>query len=169
MLIAHLPAGYLLGRLVQNGQNSKGFALMGAAILGNIAPDFDMLYFHFIDGRATHHHDYFTHWPLFWVAVGVSLLAGTYMFRRRSMNLALLFCIGTMMHMVMDSIAAPIHWLMPFSPQTFELVTVPATHQNWIWSFVLHWTFLLEIAICVLALVVFLRAKKTSLEKGSVM
>lgn len=130
MLIAHLPAGYLLGRFAQKSQNSKSFALMGPAVLGNTAPDIDMLYFHFIDGRRTPHHDYFTHWPLFWLAVGVSLLAGTYMFRRRSVKLALLFFTGTMIHMIMDSVAAPIHWLAPFSDLTIELVAVPATNKS---------------------------------------
>jgi inner membrane protein len=167
MLIAHLPAGYLLGRFAQCQLSSKSFTLMGASILGNMAPDFDMLYFHFIDARTTPHHDYFTHWPLFWLAVGASLVATTCLSRRASVVLAMLFFIGTMMHMIMDSVAAPIHWLAPFSNMTVELVTVPATSSNWIISFVYHWTFLIEIAIWVLALTVFLSGKKTSLEKSN--
>ena len=166
MLIAHLPAGYFLGRYAQDRQKSQSSTLMGAAILGNMVPDFDMLYFHFIDGRRTPHHDYITHWPLFWLVVGAALLAATYLFRRGGVMLALLFFTGTMMHMIMDSVAAPIHWLAPLSNMSIELVAVPASSENWIISFVYHWTFLIEIAICVSAVSVFLTGKKTSLEKS---
>jgi inner membrane protein len=169
MLIAHLPSGYLLGFVAKLVRPISSRAIMTAAVLGAMMPDMDMIYFHLIDGRRTHHHDYVTHLPLFWVAVFLFLSLVCLITKRLPFVAVLVFSLGAMLHMVLDSIAAPIHWLMPFSPQTFELVAVPATYQNWIWSFVLHWTFLLEIGIWGLASVVFLRAKKTSLEKGSVM
>jgi hypothetical protein len=147
MLIAHLPSGYLLGAFAQRRVPAQASAIMAAAIFGSLAPDFDMLYFHLIDGRRTHHHDYITHWPLFWLAAGLVLAAAALIFRRHWLPLALVFSAGTMLHMAMDTVAAPIRWLAPFSEVTMELVAIPKIHPNWIVSFVLHWTFLLEIAI----------------------
>ncbi len=155
MLIAHLPSGYLLGAVSQRLVKARTKALMAAALLGSVAPDFDMLYFHLIDGRRTPHHDYFTHWPFFWFAMFAALLLASRLSPRVQVPVVASFSAGTLMHMALDSIAAPIHWLMPFDDLAVELVTVPAAYSNWIWSFVLHWTFALEITICLSALLVF--------------
>jgi inner membrane protein len=56
-----------------------------------------------------------------------------------------------LLHMVLDSIAAEILWLKPFSDFEVNLVEVPARYDWWVWSFVLHWTFLLELAIVLAA------------------
>ncbi|WP_295048142.1 hypothetical protein [uncultured Paracoccus sp.] len=56
-----------------------------------------------------------------------------------------------MLHVILDSIAAGIGWLQPFSDLQFNLVAVPAGRSWWVWNFVLHWTFLLELALCVWA------------------
>jgi inner membrane protein len=151
MLIAHLPSGYLLGALAQKLAKSKSRTIITAALFGSVAPDLDMLYFHLFDGRRTNHHDYFTHWPLFWLAVTLALVVTALVTRKMSLPVVTAFSAGTLLHMVMDSVAAPIHWLMPFNTMTVELVTIPARYSNWIWSFVLHWTFLLEIGICLSA------------------
>jgi inner membrane protein len=167
LLIAHLPFGYLLGAVSQSLAKARTRAIMAAALFGSVAPDLDMLYFHLIDERRTNHHDYFTHWPFFWLAVGAVLLMIAYLFNRPRISTALAFSLGTMLHMVMDSIAAPIHWLMPFDARAVELVTVPAAYSNWIWSFVLHWTFALEIAICVTALVLFAYRRRATARKNA--
>jgi inner membrane protein len=70
MLIAHLPAGYILGTFARNRWPGRS-GVMAAAMLGSVFPDIDMLYFHFVDGRQTHHHAYITHWPLFWAVAGL--------------------------------------------------------------------------------------------------
>ena len=155
MLIAHLPSGYLLGAVSQRLAKTKTRTLMAAALFGSVAPDFDMLYFYLFDGRRTHHHTYFTHWPLFWLAIFAVLLLASRRSPKVQVPVAAAFSAGTMLHMVLDSIAAPMHWLMPFDDHMIELVTIPAAYANWIWSFVLHWTFVLEIAICLSALLVF--------------
>jgi inner membrane protein len=46
-----------------------------------------------------------------------------------------------------------ISWLYPFVDYDLSLFTVPATRDFWVWSFVFHWSFLLEITIVVAALV----------------
>ncbi len=64
MLIAHLPAGYLLGSAAR--QRSAAPGIMIVALIGSVLPDFDMVYF-FLTGGKVHHHDYVSHWPLFWL------------------------------------------------------------------------------------------------------
>ena len=147
MLIAHLPSGYILATLARRRVGPKPL-MMAAALIGAIAPDLDMLYFHLVDGGKTHHHTFISHWPLFWLASGaVSLALGRWLAPRYLPALGMFFA-AAMLHMVLDSIAAPIFWLMPFDATPIELVKVPAVYGNWVLSFVLHWTFLLEIAIC---------------------
>ncbi|MER2533621.1 MAG: metal-dependent hydrolase [Rhizobiaceae bacterium] len=149
MLIAHLPAGYLVGRLMERAApGARG--LMAAALVGSVVPDFDMAYFYFVDGGRTHHHKFFTHWPLFWLVV--STVAVTASSLRPSLRPAVVAAsLSVMLHMILDSVAAPMWWLMPFSDQRIELFPVPATFSDWRLSFVTHWTFLVELAICVTA------------------
>lgn len=147
MLIAHLPSGYILGRLVRRRWREPSGVLI-AAMAGSIIPDIDMLYFQFVDGGRTHHHAYITHWPLFWAMAGLLSLAVGSWRARPYLPATGAFFAGALLHMVLDTMASPISWLMPFDRQAFELVTVPARHKNWIVSFVLHWTFAVELLIC---------------------
>ena len=65
MLTAHLPSGYILARHWLNRWPSVHVRLMLlAGVVGAVVPDLDMLWFHLVDNRQTHHHRYFTHWPL---------------------------------------------------------------------------------------------------------
>jgi inner membrane protein len=160
MLIAHVPAGYLLGAAAQRMAGANGRSIMLAALLGSMTPDFDMLYFHLIDGRQTHHHHYFTHWPVFWLTLALALTFVSVLLRRPRLIVVLAFSAGTLLHMVLDTIAAPILRLMPFDNRSVEMVEIPAVYTNWIWSFVFHWTFALEITICLTALALFLRRRR---------
>ena len=140
MLIAHLPSGFIAGRALESRYSGS----MGAALLGSVFPDIDMLYFHFIDAGQTHHHYYATHWPVLYLAF---LLAGLALHK----SAWIVFAAAALMHLVLDSVAAPIRWLAPFSTLEVEMFTVPATHPNWIVSFVTHWTFAIELSICAVA------------------
>lgn len=153
MLIAHLPAGYIIGTAARRRVSSP--AILATALIGSVAPDFDMIYFHALGGRV-HHHTYVTHWPLFWLASALLILPLLKLLRPAWLAAGFVFFATAMLHMVMDTVAAPLFWLAPFSFHEFELVRVPATHANWIMSFLLHWTFLLELSICLSALVLFL-------------
>lgn len=149
MMIGHLPAGYLAARAIQ--ANGASQAMFLGVILGSIAPDFDMLWFHFVDHGTVHHHYYLTHRPIVWLAV---LLVGL-VFRQ-----ALISGIGLggLLHLALDSIVGKIAWLWPYSDQTTTLVEVQPTHSHWILSFLFHWTFMAEIAITLMAAVLFWRA-----------
>lgn len=145
MIIAHLPAGYILARTTQNPRGP----LLWAALIGSVFPDIDMLWFHLVDNGAIHHHRYWMHAPGFWLAiaaVAIIALRGPYR------ALAAMFTASVLLHLVLDTLAGGIMWLWPFSTRLFTLVTVPATQSHWVLSFVFHWTFLAELLLIAIAL-----------------
>ncbi len=158
MLTAHFPAGYILGRAL-SGRRSRT-ELLYPAILGAVVPDIDLLFFHLVDQGSFHHHLYPAHWPLFWAGLCLPLMISASLAgwtRLRDATLA--FFLGILLHLGLDSIASPVYWLMPLAEGRVELVEVPARYRHWIFSFLLHWTFLLEIAIWLLAGWLFFRPR----------
>ncbi len=155
MFIAHLPAGYITTHMIARRRaNWRG--LLAVGLLFSILPDFDLLWFYLIDNRQTAHHEYITHWPLFWVGVAsiaTVLAAVTKHPTARPYIAVALICV--LVHMVLDSFAAEIYWLRPFSDAHLNAVDVPAKHNWWVLNFILHWTFAAELAICFVAGVVF--------------
>jgi inner membrane protein len=144
MLIAHLPAGYLTARA---GGVDRG-ALLWATLLGSVFPDFDMIWFLFVDNGAIHHHRYWVHAPGFWLAVAAVTLPFLHGLWRRA---ALFFLAAIFVHLILDTLAGGIMWLWPLSDHLYALVTVPASHGHWVLSFMAHWTFWLELAVIALA------------------
>jgi len=69
MLISHAPAGYILGRTAKVQRKPMVVVLLAAML-----PDFDMLWFHLVDGRSVHHHRYWTHAPGFWMMIAAVVL-----------------------------------------------------------------------------------------------
>jgi hypothetical protein len=152
MLTAHLPSGYVLARALPSVRWGQPAALLGA-----VFPDFDMFWFYLVDDRAVHHHRYWVHVPLFWaVAAAVAL---PLLWRTAWRGAALVFLAAILLHLLLDSIGGGILWGAPFSDHLFALVEVPATQSHWVWSFVLHWTFLPEIAIWLAAAVLLVRRR----------
>jgi hypothetical protein len=152
MIIGHAPAGYITGVLLSKRICALGparIAFLIAAVSGAIAPDVDMLYFHLLDHRQHHHHTYFTHWPVVWLACTAVALA--WMHKRgnsRRAPLAFVFCLGGLIHMLLDSVVGHIWWLAPLVDRPFALWTVPAVYTPWWLNFLLHWSFALELALC---------------------
>ncbi len=155
MLIAHLPAGYLLARATR----AKGQA-MAAALLGAVLPDFDMIWFHLIDHGAIHHHKYWVHAPGFWLLLALVTLPLIRVLRPELVRPALIFLAAIALHLILDTLGGGIMWYWPFSTHLIEAVTIPATQSHWVWSFVLHWTFLAELVITGAAALLFLRRPK---------
>lgn len=156
MLTAHLPSGYVLARVLPRGIP----ALMPVALLGAVAPDFDMIWFHFVDHGAIHHHRYWVHIPLFWAGVAaVALpLAGWAGYLRT----ALVFFAAVFMHLVLDTISGGILWGAPFSGHLFALFEVPAAYGHWVISFMLHWTFLAEVVVWLVAAWLWVRRRQVA-------
>lgn len=149
MFIAHLPAGYLLTKTIQRKVPSS--KVLRAGLIGSVWPDLDVFYFYLIDNQQTPHHEYLMHWPLFWVAVAGITLFSLKRWRPKYLMIALVFFINIMLHMSLDSIAADMHWMEPFSSRAINMVVVPNRYDFWVLNFILHWTFLLESMICLLA------------------
>jgi Predicted membrane-bound metal-dependent hydrolase (DUF457). len=158
MFIAHLPSGYLMSiALLERIKHLPVPASMVilAGMLGALAPDFDLSYFYLVDQRQTHHHRYVTHWPLLWlVLAAVSAVWLRCSRESRGAVLALVFCLGSLLHIVLDSFVGDIWWLAPFVDRPYALFTVPALVQPWWLNFMIHWSFAVELAICGWALLV---------------
>lgn len=153
MLTAHLPSGYCLAK--SSGLTGWVFA---AAVVGAVFPDLDMFFFYFVDHRSVHHHRYWVHIPFFWLMVAGLVLP--LLWRSRYRASALAFFAGILLHLLLDSIGGGIMWLAPFDTRLVELVTVSASQSHWVWSFVLHWTFALEVMIWVVAVLIYIKGRR---------
>lgn len=151
MIIGHLPAGYVISRLLfprfaATGVSARAFLLSG--VIGALAPDFDMLYFHLVDQRQHHHHTYVTHFPIVWFAILACSLTWLIFAKTRSRAaLAVIFAINGLAHMVFDTLVGDIWWLAPFADRPFVFFTVPALYKPWWLNFLLHWSFGVEVVM----------------------
>ncbi|MGL5011199.1 MAG: metal-dependent hydrolase [Paracoccaceae bacterium] len=151
MLTAHLPSGYILGRTWPRHVP----ALMPVALLGAVIPDFDMFWFHVVDDGAIHHHRYWVHIPVFWLAVAAAALPVAWWLG--VVRTAVVFFAAVFMHLVLDTISGGIMWGAPVSGHLFALVEVPANYSHWVISFMLHWTFLAELVVWIVAATLWFR------------
>jgi hypothetical protein len=155
MITAHIPSGYLLGKTLQ----AKHRLLMTVVIIGSVFPDFDLFWFYLVDNKAFHHHRYWVHAPGFWLLISAIIIPALSLWYKAALKPYLFFLAAVILHICLDTIAGSIMWLWPFSDQLYEMVTVPATHKHWVLSFMAHWTFRLEIAIWIIALLTVIRAR----------
>jgi len=110
MMVAHLPAGYLLSKLLAL-RLALPQRVVVCGMLGAIAPDLDMLLFYWDKGDI-HHHSYAPHWPIFWLAscLIISLLTARNIKWRAAVWM---FHANALLHIVLDSLASPIAWFQP--------------------------------------------------------
>ena len=149
MFIAHLPAGYILSRVHPALRRNRLWIMLGATV-----PDADLLVAIFVHHGTVHHHSYLSHRPAFWLALCLlGLLLGRYRFAKPLAALGL----GGLLHVSLDSVAGAIAWGWPLSAHVVPLVVVPATQDWWVMSFVLHWTFVVEVLICSTTLILWWR------------
>ena len=151
MIIGHLPAGYIASTLLSQRfaiTGVKRTAIIWAGLLGAIAPDFDMLYFHFVDQRQHHHHTYWTHYPVVWAAALLASLAWLVL-AKRSLRavIAVIVSLNGFIHLLLDTIVGDIWWLAPIVDRPYALFKVAALYQPWWLNFVLHWAFALELVL----------------------
>lgn len=150
MFIGHMPGAYILAKKILKQQSNRVLILL--ACIAGVLPDIDILYFYLIDNRQHTHHSYWTHMPLFWMVVyaGLYLLAkvvGRGDYARPIMIMA--SC--TFLHLVLDSIVGKIAWFYPLSDTYYHLFHVPSVYSWWVANYLLHWTFLFEIGLCIAA------------------
>lgn len=153
MLIAHLPAGYLLGRSLvamppSNGRVVEARHRLLAILVGSVFPDFDMLWFWFFDHQRTQHHLYWTHVPAFWLTVCAGLLLAWVAKKELRPPVAVwFFLLGVFLHLLLDSIVSDIYWLAPYAWQPFSLFAVHPHYSPWYLNFIFHWVFGVELLI----------------------
>jgi hypothetical protein len=120
MIIAHLPAGYVISKLLVRHAEPLGVsatAFLWAGVIGAIAPDLDMFYFHLVDHRQHHHHTYFTHYPILWIVLLAS--SAIWLYNARTKNhaaCAAIFSLNGLAHVFFDTIVGDIWWAMSHSP-----------------------------------------------------
>lgn len=158
MIFAHLPAGYLLSRvMLQTGKSSieteaQARLLLIVGLIGSVLPDVDLLYFYLLSDRSIGHRSYFTHWPIFWLGVASAFAALAQIARRPSWHMLNLFLVANiLLHLALDTIMGPVRWFYPFDDTYYRLVTVPKRHAWWVWSYMLHWSMWLETMIILTA------------------
>ena len=125
--------------------------MIWACILGAIFPDFDLIWFYFVDDRAFHHHRYWVHAPGFWLMILAVITPLALRLRAPFRQAAFWFMAAWFMHICLDTVVGDIMWLWPYSDQLYRLATVEATHSHFILSFMAHWSFTLEVVIWLLA------------------
>ena len=160
MFIAHLPAGYLLTRMLQRKMHTTKYLLVG--LIASVFPDLDLLYFYFIDHRQTLHHEYWTHLPFVWLSLWLVLILITLVWKKKEwFMLTMIIFSNIILHLILDTFVGGIAWLYPLSHTPLFLVTIPARYSFWVENFIFSWTFLVEILITIAAVIyrVFERTK----------
>jgi inner membrane protein len=132
-----------------------------AGMFGAIAPDIDMIYFYVVANREKHHHLYFPHFPVVWFCLLIVTYGWVTISERKTYaSIAFIFSLNGLVHMILDSVAGDIWWFAPWSNVPFSMFTVSARYETWWLNFLLHWTFLIEILVFVVAAVLFQRSFK---------
>lgn len=151
MITAHIPAGYVTGRLMPAAPG-----VVFAAVAGGLAPDLDFLRSFLLDDMQVHHHRYWSHIPAVWALIALAVLPTTRLLWPQCMLPALAFFAGVFGHLVLDTLAGGILWAWPRSDEFIRLVAVPR-RIHWLVDPILHPVFLAEIAIWVWAILLWRR------------
>lgn len=164
MFIAHAPAGYLVTKFVLHRsslhQQRDAKMLLRSGMLASVFPDIDMLYFYLLDHRQHLHHSYWTHIPFWWLVIlAIGLGYGAITRNARWRRVVQIVAVNVFLHLLLDTVAAKIRWFAPFSRIGICLFEVPSRYGWWIWNYLLHWTFGIEILITAIALYVCLTQK----------
>ncbi len=168
MIVGHLPAGYILSTALE-ARLARGYvsrnAWIIAGMLGAIFPDLDLFCFYLFDGRAHHHHTYFTHYPVVWL--GLVAFSSLLSYSRNTPQvrgyalLLFIFSLNGLLHMVLDTVVGDIWWLAPWIDEPYALFHVRPLHLgHWILSFIFHWSFLAELGVVAWATWLFARDQR---------
>lgn len=161
MFAAHTSIGYLTTKTIIHTTKTQSHIKTAyfAGILGSVFPDIDLFWFYTFGERAVHHHNYITHKPVVWLTISSLILGMLYIKQSKWLVVAACFLSNVFLHITVDTIVGKIHWLWPFVEGGTTLVYVPTKHDFWVWNFIDHWTFIPEIIIMTIALLVFIRSR----------
>ena len=149
MIIAHLPAGYLLTKALTACLPARirtaGPWLAGLA--ASVAPDLDLVWFYVEGGIRTHRY-YPTHWPLFWLALCLAVAVVLLAFKKRAwLVYPLVILANAWLHLALDCLVAPVFYLAPLAGDRLQLVRIPLVYDWWFWNYARHWIFQVELMI----------------------
>jgi len=152
MFIAHVPAGYLGTKAVLRGipkQDTKeNIRLWIWGLTASVLPDMDIIYFYLIDNRQHLHHSYWTHLPVFWMAIFFVLLSyGKIQKKIQFVRYVRIGALNILIHLILDSMAGSIRWMAPFSSHGFSLVKIPVKYNWWVLNYILNVSFGIELLI----------------------
>ena len=156
MIIAHLPAGYLLTKILSaKFPAARARSLWCCALAASVLPDIDIIWFHLAGGLRNHRY-YPTHWPLTWLALALVAMVLLLIIKKRELLIYPLAALANvMLHLLLDILAGPVLYVAPLSWEKIQLIRVPAVYDWWVWNFIRHWTFQLELMIWVTAILIF--------------
>jgi len=156
MLIAHIPSGYIISKIYKQEKKS----VVVSSLIFSVWPDLDLIYFYLFDSSVSHRH-FFPHLPIVMVVAFIITLPLYWMKLFEKMRIYyVLFFVNWLVHLILDTVTERIFWLYPVSNHGFQLIEVPAVFNHWIISFVLHWSFAIELTIVAFALILFLKIRK---------
>jgi LexA-binding, inner membrane-associated putative hydrolase len=162
VFIAHIPAGYLLTKIMVPNERQDYRRLMVAGLVGSVLPDADLFYHYLLDHGAHEHHLYATHTPILWVGLSAIAALLLVVVRRRELLVYVgVLLANTMLHLVLDSVASGIMWLYPASTAMLSLAPVPALYHPWMLNFLFNWTFAIELVITFAGGAVFLVSRRS--------
>lgn len=169
MFFAHGFGGYLVTRhLVKRADEKTHSASLFSryilwGIFCSILPDLDLLYFYSLDNRQHLHHSYWTHMPVFWIFLACAIYSIGHGFFKKSIGLyCLILLAGTILHLLLDTVAGGIHWLYPWSDYKFQWFVIQPEYKWWVFNYIFHWTMLMEVTLMLLAYVVYRRDQRYS-------
>ena len=175
MFVAHLFAGYLCTRhtisritdQLTNTKRWKNYIVFG--VFCSVLPDFDLLYFYTVDNRQHLHHSYWTHIPIFWALVaGLVYSVCRWVFKKRYGFICLILLLNTWLHLTLDTVAGGIYWFYPLSDVNIQWMHITARYEWWVFNYIIHWTFLLEICIILAAVYSYRRDRCAFNEAASI-
>jgi len=154
MFFAHLFAGYLVSRKVKDNHKDKQLVLRYIlfGLFCSVMPDLDLIYFYIWDHRQHIHHSYWTHIPLFWIACCSALYLFSKLLKKNLNPYILLIFLNTLLHLFLDSVVGGIYWFYPVTDDYLRMFTLTSRYNWWVLNYIIHWTFLFELAIIATAI-----------------
>jgi len=131
-----------------------------SSLVFSVLPDLGLIYFYFFNSTISHR-QFFPHLPIVMLAtLIITIPLYRLKFFEKMRVYYVIFFVNWFVHLVIDTFTERIHWLYPFRDEGIMLIEIPARYSHWIISFVLHWSFLLELAIIAVALALLFRTMK---------
>lgn len=153
MFVAHMPAGYLMGTaMARRWPQAMTTTAWAALLVGSVAPDIDWLYFYSFSDRSFNHHIYPPHLPIVWFISWAVLALSLWRAPRRWQIAWTMFCMGWLLHLMLDTVAGKIWWLWPWVTTPYVLIEVPRRFASPWLNFLTHPSILIELAITTWAL-----------------